>query len=153
MPFLTRKDREKDKEEDVEQERIAKLEQLRVIEDDRALVKHVFGNLYGINKVFVANPDLIKKVLEDAINASSMKLLETKSFDVGGRNGAIAAISIIRGGHVALYAWPTHGYANLDIYTTGPGPDPNLLFSDIVARLRPRRHQIFNVDRSQIDVR
>ena len=135
-----------------DEEREAVLEEVRVVEDDRAIVKHVFGNMYRLDKSAISDPNYMKRVVEEALASANMELIEIKLWTVGGKKAAVSVIAFIQGGHVALHSWNEYNYATLDIYTSGGRADPSAIFGSIVRKLRPKRHQVFNVDRSQMDI-
>lgn len=127
-------------------------DELKVIEDDRVIGSHVFGNLYRIDKLLINDVNGLKKIIEEAVGVSGMQLVEIKSWPFGGKKGGVTVVAVMQEtGHIALHTWNEYGYATLDIYTSGTRASPNKAFDYVVGKLRPKRHQKFNADRSQID--
>ena len=128
------------------------VEGFRVTEDDRIIGKHTFGNRYKIDKNAINDIEFLKKIVSEAVMIANMKLVDLKAWAFGGEKGGITVIAVIQESHIALHTWNEYEYATLDIYTSGAQSDPNKAFDHVVKYLRPKRHQIFTVDRSQIDL-
>ncbi|MCX6901894.1 MAG: adenosylmethionine decarboxylase [Verrucomicrobia bacterium] len=39
-------------------------------------------------------------------------------------NAGVSGVVMISSSHITIHTWPEHGYAALDIFTCGPGADP-----------------------------
>ncbi len=155
MPLATKKNDFgflKDQARAKQGEQFTSTNAIKVVEADWVPGRHVFGNLYNIDRNIIGDATFLKKTIEECIAAGYMQLVEIKSWSIGGKKGGIAVIALIRESHVALHTWSEYNYATLDIYTSGTRADPNKAFDYVVMKLRPKRHQVFNVDRSQVDL-
>ena len=156
---ITIKKREDDKKPLIKQVRseegiektLKVVEGFKVTDDDRIIGKHTFGNLYRIDKNVIEDIEFLKKIVLESINISRMKLVDIKAWNFGGDKGGVTVIAVIQESHIALHTWKEYDYATVDIYTCGDQSDPNKAFDHIVKALKPKRHQRFNVDRSQIE--
>ena len=128
------------------------VEGFRVTEDDGIIGKHTFGNLYKIDKNAINDIEFLKKIVSEAVVIANMRLVDLKAWAFGGEKGGITVIAVIQESHIALHTWNEYEYATLDIYTRGAKSDPNKAFEHVVKYLRPKKHQMFTVDRSQIDL-
>ncbi len=128
------------------------VEGFKITEDDRIIGKHTFGNLYKIDKTAINDIEFLKKIITEAISMANMKLVELKAWSFGGKKGGVTVIAVIQESHIALHTWNEYEYATLDIYTCGSNSDPNKAFDYVVKHLRPKQHQVFSVDRSQIEL-
>ncbi|MGC8479753.1 MAG: adenosylmethionine decarboxylase [Candidatus Micrarchaeia archaeon] len=127
-------------------------EGFKVAEEDGIIGKHVFGNLYKIDKIVINNLDLLKKIVIDSVSVSKMTLVDIKALSFGGEKGGITVIAILKESHIALHTWNEYDYATVDVYTNGSEADPEKAFKYILSNLRPKKHQMFTVDRSQINL-
>ncbi len=126
------------------------MDSVKVIENDNLIGKHVFGDMYNVDKNAIDDVDYLKKVIEECIGISGTKLMDMKSVEIGGRKGGISVIALMDTGHAALHAWHTDNYVTFDIFTFGGETEPGKAFDYIVSKLRPKRHKAFVMDRSQI---
>ncbi len=134
------------------QEKEERLDEIKVIEGDRIMGSHVFGNLYKIDKEVAGNLNSIKKIIEEAAGAGNMRIVEIKAFSFGENRGGVTAIAIMQVGHIALHTWLEYNYATLDVYTSGTMASADKAFDYVVSKLKPRRHQKFRADRSQVEL-
>jgi S-adenosylmethionine decarboxylase len=110
--------------------------------------KHVFGNLYGLDSAVLNDRRFLESVVREAIAKAKMRLIELKSWDLGGRKGGISVIALIAESHVVLHTWNEYNYATLDIYTCGAASEPRVAFEYVAKKLKPRKQQMFYADRS-----
>ncbi len=132
------------------EEALKKVEQVKVIEDDSVIGKHVFGDLYNVDKNAITDENYLNTIMRECISMANVKLTEIKTVAMGGRNGGITVIALMDAGHAVLHAWNNDNYATLDIFTFGGRSEPGRAFDYVVSKLRPKRHKVFSVDRSQI---
>lgn len=141
-PFKAMKPRVQDEKHD-------ELYAMRVTEADSVPGKHVFGNLYGLDKTLAEDIDFLRKTVEECAPIGNMHIIDIKAWPFGGKKGGVTVIAIIRESHIALHTWLEYNYATLDIYSSGKASAPDKAFDYVVKRLKPKRHQVFNVDRGQ----
>jgi S-adenosylmethionine decarboxylase len=115
---------------------------------DRVIGKHVFGNLYGLNRAELKDRRFLESVVREAVDKARMHLVEIKSWNLGGRKGGISVIALIAESHVVLHTWIEYNYATLDIYTCGASSSPEVAFRYVAQKLKPRKQQMFFADRS-----
>ncbi len=134
------------------EESLKNIEQIKIVEEDSLIGKHVFGDLYSVDKNVIDDADYLQRILEEAIPMANVSVVEAKQASIGGRKGGITIMVLMDAGHAVLHAWHVDNYANLDIFTFGGRTEPEKAFSYVVSKLRPKRHKMFSVDRSQISV-
>lgn len=121
---------------------------LALEKQDRIIGKHVFGNLYDMDPEVLKDKSLLHKVVLEAVKIANMTLVESKSWEFGGKKGGVSVISLVEESHIALHTWVEYNYATLDVYTCGEQSDPEAAFNYIVEHLKPKRYQVFFADRS-----
>ena len=117
---------------------------------DYIVGKHVYGNLYGVDRELLWNREYLEQLIREAAEVANMHLVEMKSWEFRGYHGGVSVIALVLESHIALHTWPDYGYATLDIYTCGAQSDPWRAFNYIVSRLRPRHYTVHYADRSSI---
>ncbi len=120
--------------------------------EDRIIGKHVYGNLYGLDTAVINDEQMLKSVMLEAVGLAKMNLIEIRSWSLGGMKGGISVIALIEESHCVLHTWNEYNYATLDIYTCGERSDPKVAFDHVVAKLKPKTHQVFSADRSQLEL-
>ena len=125
-------------------------EERRVREEgeDYIVGKHVYGNLYGVDRQLLWDRRFLENLVREAAERAAMHLVELKSWEFHGYHGGVSVIALVLESHIALHTWPDYGYATLDIYTCGAQSDPWKAFNYIVSRLRPRHYTVHYADRS-----
>ncbi|MEM0362207.1 MAG: adenosylmethionine decarboxylase [Sulfolobaceae archaeon] len=116
--------------------------------EDRIVGKHVFGNLYDIDKEKLEDKEYLEKLVLEAVKIANMKLVEVKAWSFGGKKGGVSVIALVEESHIALHTWSEYNYATLDVYTCGEDSNPQSAFTFIVNALKPKRYQMFYADRS-----
>jgi S-adenosylmethionine decarboxylase len=133
-------------------EHIGKMEQGSVqVENerkDRIVGKHVFGNLYDINKEVLLNKEYLKQIVLEAVKIANMTLVESKAWKFGGKKGGVSVIALVEESHIALHTWAEYNYATLDVYTCGENSDPQAAFMYIIEKLSPQKYEVYYADRS-----
>ena len=110
--------------------------------------KHVYANLYGIDKSIASNLDYLKKVIVDAVREANATLVDLRAWRFGGSKGGVSVIALVLESHIALHTWPYYDYATLDIYTCGENTDPWKAFNYIISRIKPKQYKVYYADRS-----
>ncbi len=112
--------------------------------------RHVYGELYGVDKDAASNEPALRELVLDAANAANAKVLEVKSWRIDDPvKGGVSVIALVLESHIAVHTWPYYDYATVDVYTCGDHTDPFKAFQLIVDRLRPKRYTVNFSDRSQ----
>jgi S-adenosylmethionine decarboxylase len=119
-----------------------------LINKDKIIGKHVFGNLYDIDPEILKDKEKLESYVLEAVKKANMKLVEIKSWSFGGKKGGVSVIALVEESHIALHTWIEYRYATLDVYTCGEHSNPELGFNYIVEKLKPKRYQVFYADRS-----
>ncbi len=117
--------------------------------EDVIVGKHVYGNLYGIERKILEDEEFLKRTVLEAVARSNMTLIEIKSWRIGGKKGGVSVIALVNESHIALHTWVEYSYATLDVYTCGEHSDPWKGFNYIIERLRPKFHTAHYIDRTQ----
>lgn len=118
--------------------------------EDYIVGKHVYGNLYGVDKNLLWDRKFLEEIVLEAIKLANMNLVEMKSWAFEGYHGGVSVIALILESHVAIHTWPDYGYATVDVYTCGEKSDPWKAFNYIVSKLKPRIYRVHYADRSSI---
>ncbi len=113
--------------------------------------KHVYANLYGIDKSIANDPDYLKKIVVDAVRKANATLVDLRAWRFGGAKGGVSVIALVLESHIALHTWPYYEYATLDIYTCGENTDPWKAFNYIVSKIKPKHYKVHYADRSSIE--
>ncbi|MBB5252493.1 adenosylmethionine decarboxylase [Sulfurisphaera ohwakuensis] len=121
---------------------------ISLVNTDRIIGKHVFGNLYDIDPKVLNDKDFLHNLVLEAVKIANMKLVEIKSWNFGGKKGGVSVIALVEESHIALHTWTEYNYATLDVYTCGENSNPQAAFEYIVSQLKPKRYQMFYADRS-----
>jgi S-adenosylmethionine decarboxylase len=115
---------------------------------DRIIGKHVFGNMYGLDRADLKDRRFLESVVREAVEKARMHLIELNSWELGGRKGGVSVIALITESHVVLHTWIEYNYATLDIYTCGDASAPEAAFRYVAKKLKPKKQQRFFADRS-----
>jgi S-adenosylmethionine decarboxylase len=119
------------------------------INDDMVVGKHLYANLYDVDRKLLEYEDLLRGLVLDAVKAAHSTLIEIKSWKVGGKKGGVSVIALVDESHIALHTWVEYSYATLDIYTCGAHTDPWAAFNLVIQVLKPRKYKVGYADRSQ----
>jgi len=121
--------------------------------EDIIVGKHVFGNLYSIDKNVAGDAEELRKIVLKAVELSRTKLLDIRVWKVGGKKGGVSVIALVEESHIAVHTWIEYDYATVDVYTCGQNSDPWKAFNYIVSKLRPKYYTVNYADRSSISMR
>jgi len=124
-----------------------------IVLGDVIVGKHVFGNLYGIDKDVANDERELKDIVLKAVELSNTKLLDIRVWKLGGKKGGVSVIALVEESHIAIHTWIEYEYATVDVYTCGQNSDPWKAFNYIVSRLKPKYYTVNYADRSSIDMR
>ncbi len=124
-----------------------------IVLGDVIVGKHVFGNLYGIDKDVANDERELKDIVLKAVELSNTKLLDIGVWKLGGKKGGVSVIALVKESHIAIHTWIEYEYATVDVYTCGQNSDPWKAFNYIVSRLKPKYYTVNYADRSSIDMR
>jgi S-adenosylmethionine decarboxylase len=119
------------------------------INDDMVVGKHLYANLYDVDRKLLEDEELLRGLVLDAVKAAHSTLIEIKSWKVGGKKGGVSVIALVDESHIALHTWVEYSYATLDIYTCGAHTDPWAAFNLVIQVLKPRKYKVGYADRSQ----
>lgn len=115
---------------------------------DYVIGKHVYGNLYGLDKEITGNREFLERTMIEAAKRTGAKIVDVKAWDfTGKKKGGVSVIILVEESHLALHTWEEYGYATLDIYTCGDHTDPLKGFYYVVDALRPKRYNAHYVIR------
>ncbi len=112
--------------------------------------RHVFANLYGVERSLLDNENYIRSLVERAVKESGATLLELKSWKVEGYHGGVSAIALVLESHVSIHTWPDYEYATVDVYTCGEKANPLRALRVIIRELKPKSYVAFYADRSSV---
>ncbi len=116
--------------------------------EERVVGKHVYGDLYGVDKEVASNEELLREMVVEASRRANMTLVEVKSWRFSGDKGGVSVIALVVESHIAVHTWPIHEYATVDVYTCGGKSDPWKAFDYIISVLKPRSYTTNYADRS-----
>ncbi len=117
---------------------------------DYIVGRHVFANLYGVDKGKLWDEEYLRRLVEEAVKRARASLVELKSWRFGGRHGGVSVLALVIESHVAIHTWPEYGYATIDIYTCGERSDPWKAFEYMLGELKPRYYIVGYADRSSL---
>jgi len=120
------------------------------LERDVIVGKHVYGNLYNIDKEIAGNEELLKSIVLKAVRESGATLHDIHSWKLQGRKGGVSVIALILESHIAVHTWLEYDYATVDVYTCGSHTDPWKAFNVIKEALKPKYYTVYYADRSQL---
>lgn len=120
----------------------------QIIEEDRVVGKHVYGNLYDIDVTVAGDEEKLKGIVLDSVKLANMTLVEIKSWSFGGRKGGVSVIALVLESHIAVHTWLNYRYATVDVYTCGETSDPWKAFEYITNALKPKYYTVNYADRS-----
>jgi S-adenosylmethionine decarboxylase len=109
--------------------------------------KHVFGELYGVSREVLSNADLLCSIAVEAGRVSNMTVYDVFTYSLG---EYVAVFVLVVESHISLHAYPSLGYASVDVYTCGDKSNPEAGFNYIVSRLKPVTFKKYFVDRSSV---
>ena len=118
--------------------------------EDRVVGRHVYANLYDVNREILANEELLRNSVIKAAELANMTLVEIKSWTFGGKKGGVSVIAIVEESHIALHTWVEYNYATVDIYTCGDKGDPWKAFDYLLSVLKPKKYKVGYADRSSL---
>ena len=118
--------------------------------EDVIIGRHVYGNLYGIDRERARDEKYLRGLVVRAVEAAGATLLDLRSWIVPGKKGGVSVIAVVLESHIAVHTWPEYGYATVDVYTCGENTDPWKAWSVILEGLRPKRYVVHYGDRSQL---
>jgi len=118
--------------------------------DDFIVGRHVYGNMYGVDKEKLWDEEFIKKLVLGAVRASNATLHELKSWKIEGEKGGISVIALVLESHISIHTWPEYRYATVDVYTCGEEADPWKGFNYILEKLNPKFYTVHYSDRSSL---
>jgi len=118
--------------------------------ESRVIGRHVYGNLYGIEKSLAENEAYLRDLVLRAVEASGATLLDMRSWRVPGPKGGVSVIAVVLESHIALHTWSEYSYATVDVYTCGDHTDPWKAWNVILEGLKPKYYTVHYADRSQL---
>lgn len=133
--------------------RISKEEAFQMQMDyGKVIGKHVYGNLYGIERNILTNMNALSDMVIKAAQIGNMHIVSMlkKQFKIPGLpdNGGVSIIALIKESHIAVHTWPESEYATVDIYSCGAHTDADAAFTYIISVLKPRTYTKSFADRS-----
>lgn len=122
---------------------------LSVAQGKPVVGRHVFGELYEVDRKVLEDEQYLRYVVIEAARAARAHLVSINSWRfVGGDKGGISVIGLVLESHIAIHTWPEYRYATVDVYTCGDHTDPISAFYKVIEMLRPARYTINYADRS-----
>jgi len=107
--------------------------------------KHIYGNLYECDVEILKNEKELRNIVVEAAKRGNMTLLDVKSWKIG---EGVSVVAIVLESHITIHTWPEYAFATVDVYSCGKHTDPEAAFTYIVGRLKPRRVERGEADRS-----
>ncbi len=107
---------------------------------DMIVGKHVYGNLYGLEKPVLEDEEKLKKIMIKAAEIAKSTIIEIKSWSIPGQKGGVSIIILVDESHLALHTWKEYNYATLDIYTCGAHTEPEPAFDYVIEQLKPKKY-------------
>ncbi|HIP64933.1 MAG TPA: adenosylmethionine decarboxylase [Pyrodictium sp.] len=114
-------------------------------ETPRVYGKHIYGNLYECDVEILKNEEELRNIVVEAAKRGNMTLLDVKSWKIG---EGVSVVAIVLESHITIHTWPEYAFATVDVYSCGKHTDPEAAFTYIVERLKPRRVERGEADRS-----
>ena len=135
-------------ERGIKLEMVESISTVKTSSSEYVIGKHVYGNLYGIDREIASNKEFLEEIMVEAARQTGAKIVEVKTWDfTGKKKGGVSIIILVEESHLALHTWEEYGYATLDIYTCGDHTDPLKGFYYVVDKIKPRRYNAHYVVR------
>ncbi len=77
-------------------------------------IEHWVLQLYGVNPARIDNPDLLKEILQSAVDELDLTSVGWHSHHFG---PGVSTVAILSESHLSAHTWPELGYVHLDIVT------------------------------------
>jgi S-adenosylmethionine decarboxylase len=113
----------------------------------KAVGRHVILELWGCTNL--DSVEIAERTLRELVTALGITLLDLKVYASTG--GGVTGIAIISESHLAIHTWPQYAYAAVDVFTCGPGNDPDVAMRVLRDRYKPAHVQMMEVVRGQTD--
>jgi len=118
----------------------------------RVVGKHVYGNLYGVDRSILTSMQIVESAVVKAAITGNMHILDImrRKFDYekSPDNGGVSVIALIEESHIAIHTWPESSYATVDIYSCGAHTNPKKAFAYILECFKPKSYKQYYADRS-----
>ncbi len=120
----------------------------RSVENEMVVGKHLYANMYGIERSKLESEEYVRNVVLEAVRVANASLIDIKSWSVGGKKGGVSVIALVEESHIAIHTWVEYSYATVDIYTCGAHTNPWAAFDVVLRAFNPRRYKVGYADRS-----
>jgi len=115
--------------------------------EDYVIGKHIYGNLYGLDKEIAGNQERLEEIMVKAAQISKAKIIDVRSWRIPGKKGGVSVLILVDESHLALHTWTEYDYASLDIYTCGEHTEPLKGFRYVIEQLKPKKYTMHYVVR------
>jgi S-adenosylmethionine decarboxylase len=113
------------------------------------LGRHVLIEFYNCDEEILANPELIKKQMNEAAIRANATIVNSvfHHFNPYGVSGAV----IISESHLAIHTWPEYGYAAVDVFTCGDKINPWIAFDFLENAFKADRSESVEIPRGMVE--
>ena len=112
-----------------------------------ALSKHILGELYDCDSIFLNDVDMIEKIMNEAANVCGATIVKSvfHLFNPYGVSGVV----VVAESHLAIHTWPEHCFASVDVFTCGNTVVPWKAYDFLKKKLNAKRSTVFEMMRGQ----
>ena len=101
------------------------------------LGKHCFTEVYGCPFELLDSEEFLKEQIIDALNKTSLTLLEISSFKFEPQG--VTIVALLSESHISIHTWPEKGAACLDVFTCGE-TNPEVAMLHMILALKAEDH-------------
>lgn len=100
---------------------------------------HLLADLFGVNAVPLADAELLRGLLIEAVAASALRAVAEPVVVAFQPGGGVTGFVVLAESHIAFHSYPERGYLAVDVFTCGPHADPGAALDVFARRLQPAR--------------
>jgi arginine decarboxylase len=116
----------------------------------KALGRHLLTEFYGCDPHILSDTEQIKKRMEEAVSRSGATVIDPV-FHWSNPQG-VSGLVVIAELHLAFHTWPEHGYAAVDLFTSGEEIDPWRAYEFLKEKLKAQFTSIMELKRGELDI-
>jgi len=109
--------------------------------------RHCILELWECNRELLNDIKFVERMMTDAALQAGAEVREV-TFHQFAPQG-VSGVVIVSESHLAIHTFPEHGYASIDVFTSGKRIDPKKAASIIAQKLEANRIYEMNVERGQ----
>lgn len=112
------------------------------------LGRHIIAEMYGCNKDYLSNPQLMEELLLEAARRAELTIIASKTHNF---IPGVTSLVIVGESHLAIHTWPEYGYAAVDVFVCG-SKDPWIAYDAIYEKLKPEKVRVTELERGIVTI-